>query len=404
MNQPHYIKAGWLFDGGSGPVQRNVLLTVEDGIITTLESFSEASVLPVERVTDLSRCTVLPPFVDCHAHLSLSSSTDQRVRQGQLRASYHEVRPRIAENIHYHFSHGVLAVRDGGDSQGHGLRFRNEAAVHKREPVLVKATSRAWYQKGRYGQLLGRHPHPGESLVGSYERENVAVDHVKVINSGLNSLLAFAKESAPQFGLEELKAIVESAHRQGQKVMVHANGELPVRIALEAGCDSIEHGYFMGDANLCRMADREITWVPTVYTMKTLGEHGILHGPVCDRGVLEKNIQHQLGQLRRARDYGVRVAVGTDAGSWGVIHGESLVEELKLLLKAGFSLAETLHCASGNGARLLGIDSLGHLAVGRPANFIVARATPAMLPRKLSYLEGIYLNGLPCDKKFFEKV
>jgi imidazolonepropionase-like amidohydrolase len=88
------------------------------------------------------------------------------------------------------------------------------------------------------------------------------------------------------------------------------------------------------------------------------------------------------------------VALGTDAGSPGVLHGEAVVEELKLLIRAGFSLTEAVRCATVNGADLLGLDR-GRIAVGSRADFLVARGTPAQLPRKFSYLEAIWLSGRP---------
>lgn len=91
------------------------------------------------------------------------------------------------------------------------------------------------------------------------------------------------------------------------------------------------------------------------------------------------------------------MAVGTGAGSPGILHGESMVEEMKLFLRAGWSLEETIGCASEQGARFFGMDNLGALAVGRPATFLVARGMPQQLPRKLAYLEGIYLGGRPSD-------
>ena len=106
-----------------------------------------------------------------------------------------------------------------------------------------------------------------------------------------------------------------------------------------------------------------------------------------------------------ARELGVTIALGTDAGSIGVLHGEAVGEELRLLLKAGCTLAEAIRCATWNGARLLGVDDhLGLIARNRPAHFLVVRGTPSQLPRKISCLQAIYLNGSPCRKDFFQKV
>lgn len=381
-----------------------MLLAVKHGVFSAIESFTGETSLP-GAFTDLSCCTVLPPFVDCHVHLGMSGSTDPHFRSSQLASTYSKISSRISEHLHFHFTHGVLSVRDGGDSEGHTLRFCKEQAETGHDPVAVKTSGKAWHQKGRYGKILGRHPQGGVTFLESYLQENDSIDNVKIINSDINSLVEFGKESGPQFALDELKNIVDEAHQRGQKVMVHANGRIPVQNALEAGCDSVEHGFFMGKANLRRLAESETFWVPTVVAMKVLGERGGLNGPVVDRNVVEKTLEHQLKQLKLAREYGVKVAIGTDSGSWGVIHGESMVEELRLFMKAGYSLAEALECATANGAQLLGIsDIMGHLAVGKPANFIVARATPAMLRRKLAYLEGIYLGGVPCSNKYFKKL
>ncbi len=102
-----------------------------------------------------------------------------------------------------------------------------------------------------------------------------------------------------------------------------------------------------------------------------------------------------MNQLRLARQLGVKVAIGTDAGSLGVLHGESMVEEMKLYKKAGYSLSETVHCATIAGAELLGIDDFQGIQKGAKATFIVSRGAPAQLPRKILYLEAIYIDGVP---------
>ena len=403
----HYIKAGWMIDGSGAPVRKKVLLTVTKGIIAEIEHFSSDDHPDPELTTDLSRCTILPPLVDCHVHLASSGSTDQANRKQQFADGYDVRCSRIADHLHYLFSYGVLAVRDGGDRDGHVLRYiRKNADLDKRDPVIVKSPGHAWYQRGRYGAFIGRHPYKADTLQSAVNNKEIdSIDHIKIIHSGLNSLSEFAKETKPQFSAKDLSQIVALAKEKKKKVMVHANGSVPVRMALDAGCDSIEHGFFMGDENLKRMAEKQIAWVPTAVTMKAMLDNwDLLNDGRCKRDVIEKNLDHQLEQMSKARQYGVQVTLGTDAGCPGVIHGESVVEELRLFMKAGYSLVEAIQCASSRGAKLLGIDTLGSITKGKPAHFIVARATPSMLPRKLSYLEAIYLNGKPCDKAFFNKI
>ena len=174
--------------------------------------------------------------------------------------------------------------------------------------------------------------------------------------------------------------------------MVHANGKTPVRAALEAGCDSVEHGFFMGRENLERMAEKQVTWVPTACTMKAYAEE--LAQDSHRSAVAERILEDQLIQLDLARRLGVPVSTGTDSGSLGVHHGSSLREEVRLLMRAGFSLETALRCATANGARLLGIEKeLGLLVPGLPATFLAFAAGPGKLPDVLGLPQAIFIRG-----------
>ena len=388
-----YIRAGWLIDGSGGPVQNDVLLEIDKGHFTTIKPVAESPQPDPARVTDLSHCTIFPPLVDSHVHLFMSSTTDRQTRERQLVADCEELEPAIARHLHYLFSHGVLAARDGGDRGGCAEAFSRSPEMHP--GIILKVAGRAYHRQGRYGGLIGRAVPPEKSLVESYLENDREGDLVKVVNSGLNSLHIFAKETEPQFSQQELEELVEAAGQKGQKVMVHANGREPVRRAIAAGCHSIEHGFFMGEENIRLMAERGTYWVPTVFTMKAFGLNIEANRTTADVKVIQKNVEHQLAQLRLARECGVKVALGTDAGSLGVLHGESMVEEMKLYKKAGYSLAQMFHSATVVGAEMLGIDGLSGIHDGGRATFLVSRGAPSQLPRKILYLEAIYIDGTP---------
>lgn len=392
----HHIKVGWLFDGSGGPARKNQVISIESGIISAIEDDRDTDHAPPETLSDLSHCVVLPVLIDSHVHLCMSGSIDQDFRKQQLEADYEQLVPVIEEHLRHHFSHGILAVRDGGDRSGSVLRYLDEHHDPEINPVSVTSPGAAYHRRGRYGSLIGMGLDLGESPAAFYRRLKRQTTLVKVVNSGLNSLTEFGCETEPQFSARELAELVGEAKARGCRVMVHANGRVPVRMAIEAGCDSIEHGFFMGRENLELMAEQGVFWVPTVYTMKACALHAAHYRTLVDPKVAEKNLAGQLEQLGLARELGVSVALGTDSGSIGVLHGESMIEEMKLFRQAGFSLGETIRSASDSGARLLGIDELGAIAPGKPAHFLVTRGTPAQLPRKIGYLEAIYLNGRPC--------
>jgi imidazolonepropionase-like amidohydrolase len=392
----HFIRVGYLIDGRGGPAKKHQLITVESGYITEINDDKSDSAR-AEQLTDLSHCVVLPVLIDSHVHLCMSGSIDPELRDTQLDASYEELIPVIAEHLRHQFSHGVLGLRDGGDRGGYVLRYLREQFDPEAVPLRVISPGKAYHRCGRYGSLIGACLEHDESLADTFLRRAQPTKFVKVVNSGLNSLTRFALQTDSQFPVEQLSELVAEARGCGARVMVHANGEIPVKAAIEAGCDSIEHGFFMGRHNLELMAEKEIYWVPTVYTMKACVQNADYYRSTIDEKVAGRNLAHQLEQLALARELGVKVALGTDSGSIGVLHGESLVEEMKLFMQAGFSLGETICCATTHGARLLGLEELGSLEPGKPAHFLATRGTPAQLPRKLSYLEHIYLDGSPSD-------
>lgn len=389
----HYLRVGWLLDGKGGPIRRDLLLRLDDGIITAIEAY-RADDRPDPAITsDFSQSTLLPPLVDAHVHLFMSATTDRVRRQWQLSASYEQLLPVMQQHAGDFLRHGVLAVRDGGDQGSFALKFRQSPEMP--EHLLLKVVGRAWHKEGRYGRIIGRSPRPVETLAEAVAREEQEVDQVKIVNSGYNSLKVYGLETQMQFTAEALRGAVIMASAAGRPVMVHANGREPVRGALLAGCHSIEHGFFMGRENLEMMAERGIFWVPTVYTMKAFLANFAQLGGDAARQVVVGNLDHQLEQLALARQLGVPVALGTDAGSLGVHHGQSLAEELQLFLDAGYSLTEAVTCATANGAKLLGIRDFGVLDKGQAATFLVVAGAPAELPGALRSLQHIYLQGTP---------
>ncbi len=396
MDNICHIRTGWLLDGSGNRAGKDMLLTVRDGVFERIEEYRRDRVVAPDRLTDLGRTTILPPLVDCHVHLAWSGSTDERTRKEQLAADPDRTRSRIAEHLHHHVLHGVLAVRDGGDRSGQVIIFRNRSSSSPGEPAVVVRAGPAFCRQGRYGRSIGRPVRAGESLAGVFLRAGRQCDHVKVINSGINSLVSFGRETEPQFTLAELRDLVVLAHKSNRKVMVHANGREPVRRALEAGCDSLEHGFFMGRDNLRRMADQQTTWVPTIHTIQAMADPTPPRLPGIDPDVAARTLDHQLEQLALAGTLGVPIALGTDAGCPGVLHGEAMASEIRLFLTAGFSMATVIRLASINGARLLGLEHQWGIRAGRPARFLVARTTPAMLPERLHDLEVTCLDGRAC--------
>ena len=369
-----------------------MLLHIENGFIQSINKV-KLSDLSDRKVLDFSDCSIIPCLVDSHVHLFMSGTNDQKIRKNQIDADFNDIKNIISKHINQALSYGVTGLRDGGDSQAHVLRYKTECFDYNKIPVDLMVTGKAWRNHGRYGKLIGRAPTENETLANAIENDQNPMDHVKIVNSGLNSLVRFGEETLPQFNLKEMKKAVKAAHRLNRKVMVHANGKIPVNIAIESGCQSIEHGFFMGKENLKKMSDKNIMWVPTAYTMKAYSQY--LSNASIEAETAKRNLEHQLKQIFQARKIGVPIALGTDAGSPGVHHGSSVFEELKLFMEAGFSVQEAVKCATLNGSRLLGIDNkTGVLGKGANASFIIIKGNPFNLFNNINSIKAVFINGL----------
>ncbi len=380
------IVAGRFIDGSGAGVLRNVFLAVEKGIITAIDSTAHLPRNDKAVVDDFSHCTILPTLIDCCVSLSRSPSIDRDVRLSSEESGLHEKTAMLARHIHDCHAHGVLGVADSDDItyllEHHQKGMTRGSRVDIRIPCRPRQNNHCAASNPAGGDFLKL------SYSGNIEDENAP---------------------SPQLSYENLCRILQN--RGEKKAMVTANGPQQVEEALAAGCDAIEQGYGMGENNLRKMADMGVLWIPSVLRARNSLDAAGSGGEAFCRFSLryvapgkqvpgaeafwKKMVAEQLTLLRLARKLGVTTAVGTGAGSVGILHGESMAEEMKLFIKAGYSREETIQCASGNGAEFFGMDRLGTLTVGRRATFLITRGTVQQLPRKLSYLEGIYVDGTP---------
>lgn len=389
MGGTRFIVAGSLVDGSGAEVRRNVFLAVAGASITAIGPAAELQRDDAAVIDDFSHCTILPALVDCSVALSRSPSVDSVVRQAADEAGLAEKAALIGRHIRYCQAHGVLGMADSDDADGLVARYQEGMA---QEAMIAIRTS---------GRLCrSRQDCPAGTWAGG--------DFIKI---GYSADIEEGEASDSPLTRADLCRLL--ANRDGRKTVVVANGRQQVGEALQAGCDAIEQGYGMGEANLREMAAKGVLWIPSVVRARNALDGAGGGGDVACRfstryvapgkpkpgaeAYWKKMLAEQLAQLRLARKLGVKTAVGTGAGSGGILHGESMVEEMKQFIRAGYSLAATVRCASETGARFFGMENLGALAVGRQATFLVARGTVQQLPRKLSYLEGIYVNGAPSE-------
>jgi imidazolonepropionase-like amidohydrolase len=197
-------------------------------------------------------------------------------------------------------------------------------------------------------------------------------DVIKCATTGGASSRAGHGPSDPAFNLDEMRALVDEAHAQGRKVMCHALGGPGLRLALEAGVDSIEHGCYLDeDPELIpMMAERGIVLTPTLLVYVFHSESKAPHVRERSRALRE----HHRESIRRALAAGVHVVAGTDAGGHG--HPPN-AGELPLLVAAGLTPMQAIQAATGWAADCVGLDrEIGTLEKGKRADLIAVAGDP----------------------------
>jgi len=377
--------AGSLIDGSGGEIRRNVFLAMRNGIITSIGSAADLPPTPGTTIVDLSHCIILPPLVDCSVSMTRSPALDRRVRSAADEGGLADKAAMLEQHIGYCHSHGVLGVADCDDPIGLTARYPGRPPLG--DSIEIRTS----------GPLI-RNP---EDYAGTADTDFLKIAYSTDIEEG--------DAAPPRLSPEDLHRIM--GQKGGRKAVVVANGRQQVAEALSAGCDAIEQGYLMGEGNLRKMAERQVLWIPSLVRARNGLDGASGGGDVACRfstryvapgksnpgaeALWKKLLADQMAQLRLAGKLGVTTAVGTGAGSIGILHGESVVEEMKLFIKAGWSLEETVRCATENGARFFGMKKLGALTIGHQATFLITRGAVQQLPRKLAYLEGVYIDGVP---------
>jgi len=388
MSGTCYIIAGNFIDGSGADVRRKVFLTVKDTIITAIGSVADLPRNDRAAIVDFSHCTILPALVDCSISLSRSPSVDTEVRLIAEEDDFAKKTARLEQHIYYCHIYGVQGVADSDDKIDLVRQYKQKQVPGN----IIDIRTSGCLCRNRQDCTAGN---------------TVGADFLKIAYS---DNIEAEEAQHPRLNHEDLCRILQN--RCGKRAVVVANGRRQVEEALEVGCDAIEQGYDMGEDNLREMAKKGILWIPNLLRAKNGLDGAASGGDVCCRfsqryvapgkpvpgaeAFWKNMLAGQLAQLYSARKLGVTTAVGTGAGSVGILHGESMVEEMKLFIKAGYSLEETICCASENGARFFAMENLGMLTVGQKATFLIARGTAKQLPRKLSYLEGIYVDGISC--------
>ena len=236
-------------------------------------------------------------------------------------------------------------------------------------------------------------PNSNETIVNGVESARRAVrqqykngaDHIKITATG--GVLSVAKNGQnPQFSMEELKTIIETANDYGMHVAAHAHGDKGMQRAIIAGVRSIEHGTLMSNKTMKLMKKYGTYLVPTVSAGKWVAEKAEIDGffPELVRPKARKIGPMIQSTLRKAYKAGVKIAFGTDSGVSA--HGEN-GKEFKFMVEAGLPAMYTIKTATKFASELLGIqETLGTISKGKIADIIAVEQNPI---KNISTMENV---------------
>jgi hypothetical protein len=312
------------------------------------------------------RVIKIPPFRDAHIHLMMEG------RQ----ATFEECHSLTAQFLYQ----GIMAVADMGHKRSPGLEFKKVSDQKSPFPIKVHSAGLALHKKGGYGSFLGKGVSGKEDISSAVRNlAESGADFIKIINSGVVSLQEEKPVTEGGFSGEEWKVIQEEAAVLGLPVCCHANSDRAIRQAVDFGVSSIEHGFFISRETLQVMAEKNVAWTPTAIALLSLKA---FLSPE-ERNRLSRIMAHHLEAMGHAASIGVKLQVGTDSGSRGVIPGESFYKELQLFKKAGLTLEQILFAACLDPEE---VNQGNYLLVEN--NFI-----------ETERMEAVYINGVQVPKE-----
>jgi imidazolonepropionase-like amidohydrolase len=329
---------------------------IQDGRIAALGQAALAAEAAEE--LDLRPAWLTPAPLDAHLHLWL--------------------RGEPAGNLAACLAAGLAAVRDLGNPPA-----RQTPCGAADQPPLVKASGPGLCATGAAQTWLGI-PCQGTEAFAAAARKRIkaGADVVKVFATGL---LSFERPGEVEHPLamsrEELGAVTQVAHEAGLKVAAHTSGETSARACLAAGVDSLEHGFFLSRETLAMMAAKGTAWSPTLAAVEVHAADPEGRHDQATKENLRRIAASQAEALRLAEELGVNLVMGTDAGSYGLPHGQAVFMEMESWLNAGLTPRIIFEAATSRAAKAMGLSGeLGVIEPGARAWLLATEHDPLQDP------------------------
>ncbi len=385
------LEVDGLFDGAA--FTSDAAIVIEDGTVTWVGKRSRAPRTPKgerSRTLEAGGRFVLPGLINCHAHLVFDGTANFEAEARQPAAT---ATIKAFKNARLSLRAGVTTVRDLGANGTMVVELAQAVEQGTVEGPRIIAASRGITTTGGHGGEVGRIA-DGADDVRRATREQVAdgASVIKLFSTG-GVLGEGAGPELAQYTLDETRAAVEEAHRAGIRITTHAHGAEGMRIACEAGIDSIEHCTLLDARTIKLVKEKDVALVPTFSALHAILENAVsLNERVMERARAVAAKHHE--GVRAAHKAGVRIAAGTDGGTPFNKH-ERYALELRYLHETGLSREESLVAATSRAADVVGRPKAGRIAEGCWADFVFVDADPLKDLEVLLDPKAVWVRGTP---------
>jgi imidazolonepropionase-like amidohydrolase len=394
-----YVHAGRLLDVRSGKMLTDQMIVIRGEKIESVAPFASALIPGRSTVVDLTHATVLPGLIDAHDHLT-GNATLHGFRA--LGVSLPRTTLYGATNALRTLDAGFTSVRNVGAPGYADVALRD--AINDGDlpgPRLLVSGPALGITGGHCdSNLLPAEFHhrsdgvaDGPWAVREKVREVIkyGADLIKICATG-GVLSKGDQPGTQQYTLEEMRAIVDEAHRLGRKVAAHAHGTEGIKAAIEAGVDSVEHASLIDDAGI------ELAKQHGTYLVMDIYNDDYILGQGAAAGMLPESIEKErkIGRLQRenfarAHAAGVKMAFGTDGGVYP--HGDN-ARQFAYMVKFGMTPLEAIQAATINAADLLGwSDRVGAIEPGKFGDLIAVNGDPLNDVRVLEHVQFVMKGG-----------
>lgn len=389
------IKGGTLIDGtGRSPIN-DAIVIVQDGKIKSVGIKGAIEVPSGDnvKIIDATGKTVMPGLIDSHLHMGLL---------GQSREFYSmpiynnclDIAMKAVPALKKTLEMGITTIRDGGSGWG-WMEVALKNAINRGDIIGPRYLTTGYHLTvtGGHGYFLppwmakyAPAEQTGMFCDGPEEwrkaaRLNISngTDNVKLVASrGFLSagLRGDAPPMAAPASVEEMRAAVEEAHKMGKKVFAHANGPQAIMNAIEAGVDSIVHGFYMDEKCAEMMVKKNIILEPTTLCIRLVRDYG--KGEMLD-SMVERAAAYWEGKEKEFKmilGKGVTISFASDMGCPYLYHGEN-AKELVSCVELGMKPMDAIISATKNAAKAVGLESqIGTIEEGKIADIIVVDGNP----------------------------